>query len=250
MSEDAGRTRRFFLARLPAAGETASLPPAEAHHALHVLRLKSGAPVELFDGQGGSAEAAIASVSHGAVTVTVLRALPPRRRQGPLIHLGFAQPKGKRLDWLLEKATELGAASLTPVRFERSVAGAEGLAAAARERWLGHCIAAAKQCGLDYLPRLEPPAGLEEFLEASRATLPLLGDLGADAILLKDAASRRAADQDVRILVGPEGGLTPEERSLSLSAGFLPVRLGTTTLRIETAAVALLAAARAVCSEG
>ena len=102
-----------------------NLPRGEVHHALHVLRLGVGADVELFDGRGAAANARVTAVGRAGVEMLVTATLPvagpPRRR----VHLAFAVPKGKRLDWLLEKATELGAASLEPVVFERSVAGGD-----------------------------------------------------------------------------------------------------------------------------
>jgi 16S rRNA (uracil1498-N3)-methyltransferase len=295
MGHDRDNSRRFFVDGLPAeAGAIVPLSPGEAHHAVHVLRLRAGAEVELFDGRGRRAEGVIARAGRSEAAAEVRRMLPPSPRPQPQVHLGFAVPKGKRLDWLLEKATELGAASLTPVRFERSVAGPAPLARrgrspaaqdpaaqraaaqspAARERWLGHCIAAAKQCGLDFLPVIEDAAGLSEFLArqgggaasegrvqaADRLhTLPpplacgrlcLLGDAGPAAVPLKDALAGWQAGREVCLLVGPEGGLTEAERAEALAAGCLPARLGATTLRIETAAVALLAAAIAICLEG
>ena len=94
-----------------------ALAAGEAHHALHVLRLRAGTEVELFDGRGGTAAGTIAAVRRGEVTVEVAAIRPAVEREGPAIHLASAVPKGKRLDWLLEKATELGAASLRPVAF-------------------------------------------------------------------------------------------------------------------------------------
>ena len=246
---------RFFVENL-AEGE-GRLPASEAHHAAHVLRLKPGDDVELFDGRGGAAGGRIVSVCRGEVALAVG---PVRRRDEPdgrRVHLAFAVPKGKRLDWLLEKATELAAASLQPVAFERSVAAGPA-GRAAWDRWRGHCVAAAKQCGLDRLPELHEPAPLPDFLAGCEAAVRLLGDadVGADPPARPLARVLNAPQSEFRnpnsvvphpesaisLLVGPEGGLTPEERPACVAAGFAPVRLGRTTLRIETAAVALLAA--------
>jgi 16S rRNA (uracil1498-N3)-methyltransferase len=247
---------RFFAEGLPGGvGETVSLSAGEAHHALHVLRLRAGAAVELFDGRGGRAQCAIARAGRSEVVVEARRLLAPRSRRGPAVHVGFAVPKGSRLDWLLEKATELGAASLAPVRFERSVAGAAEFSPAARGRWMGHCVAAAKQCGLDFLPAIEAPATLREFLakhgsggagggrggDFAAGRLLALGDAGADALPLGEALSRWRGGREACLLVGPEGGLTAAERGEAVAAGFVPARLGETTLRVETAAVAMLA---------
>ncbi|KKK51294.1 hypothetical protein LCGC14_3116380, partial [marine sediment metagenome] len=129
-----------------------------AHHALHVLRLKAGAEVELFDGRGAVAAGVIAQASRKGVTVRVAQPLKIAGRRGPVVHVAFALPKGKRLDWLLEKATELGAASLRPIGFHRSIPGAGRsgtLSPAQRDRWFTHCVAAGKQCGLSWLPVIE-----------------------------------------------------------------------------------------------
>jgi len=251
---DADRTLpRFFVDSLPvpAAGADrpaqARLPAGEAHHALHVLRLGAGAAVALFDGRGGTAVGRIVKAGRGEVLVAVDSPLPPAPRTGLRVHLGFAVPKGDRLNWLLEKATELGAASLTPVLFARSVAGGDRLSPAKRERWRARTISAAKQCGLDYLPEIADSLALEAFLARSPDCLLLLGDPSDDAVPLARGLGKRAPDQELVLLVGPEGGLTAGEGAAARLAGFIPVRLGATVLRIETAAVALLAAAIALC---
>jgi 16S rRNA (uracil1498-N3)-methyltransferase len=244
---------RFYCPNLTE--PTVQLSPDEAHHAAGVLRLRAGAAVELFDGQGRSATGTIAQVRRGDVTVAVGQVRPAEARRGPTVHLALAVPKGKRLDWLLEKATELGAASLRPVVFQRGVAGGEDLTPGKRQRWSGHCIAAAKQCGLNYLPRIQDPLTLTAYLAhargAGRAGLPalrILGDIGPDAVGLVDVVAKGPPGAEVDVLVGPEGGLTGEERGAVIEGGFVPVRLGWTTLRIETAAIALLAAVTAIRS--
>jgi len=247
MAREESRKHRFFVESLD--GGRVALSAGEAHHAAHVLRLRAGAAVELFDGRGGRAHGRIADCRRGSVVVVVRRREAPAARPAPQIHLAFAAPKGKRLDWLLEKATELGAASLRPTIFERSIPAAESFSQARRDRWLGHCIAAAKQSGLDFLPELHPPGALEGLLPDAAGMFGLLGDVTDAARPLRNALS--GADTSRRgpilILVGPEGGLTDGERALAVAGGFRPVRLGGTTLRTETAAVALLAAVTALC---
>jgi 16S rRNA (uracil1498-N3)-methyltransferase len=241
MTEKDSRAR-FYVPDLEEGAEVA-LPQTEAHHAAHVLRLAPGAAVELFDGCGRAASARIATVRRGSVTATVESVRGPLPRPGPLVRLAFAVPKGSRLDWLLEKATELGVASLRQVRFERSVAGAGEFSEAKREKWLGHAIAAAKQSGLDYLPAIEDPLPLEKFAAAGGPGI--YGDLAADARPIAEALRGLPAgdaERGLAVVVGPEGGLTEAERAALRAGGFAPVRLGHTTLRIETAAVALVAA--------
>jgi len=249
MTEHESRAR-FYVPDL-AEGAEVALPPTEAHHAAHVLRLAPGAAVELFDGCGRAASARIATVRRNDVTAHVESIRGPVARPGPAVYLAFAVPKGSRLDWLLEKATELGAASLRPVRFERSVAGAGEFSEAKRAKWLAHAIAAAKQSGLDYLPTIERPLPLEKF--AATGGPGIYGDLTADARPIAEALRSLAAggemnlERGIAVVVGPEGGLTEAERAALRAGGFTPGRLGHTTLRIETAAVALLAAIAAIC---
>jgi 16S rRNA (uracil1498-N3)-methyltransferase len=214
------------------------LPETEAHHAAHVLRLKPGDAIELFDGSGGSASASVAAVKHGAVAVEIRQVYRRAERPAPVIRLAFAVPKGNRLDWLLEKAAELGVAALAPIRFERSVAGTGELSSAKRRRWLGHCIAAAKQAGLDFLPAIEDLRTLDEFLAAAERP-GIYGDLSDHARPIAEVLEGHAPPV---IVIGPEGGLTDAERRALDAAAFIPVRLGPTTLHIETAALALTAA--------
>ena len=245
MNHPVPKPRRLYAAELT--GRVVVLSPEEAHHVLHVLRLTVGEEVELFDGKGASAVARIAEVKHGAVEVAVARLHPPEPRMTPAVHLAFAVPQGKRLNWLLEKATELGAASLRPVVFARSVAGRQELSAGKHGRWHAHCVAAAKQCGLNFLPAIVPPAGVQEALAGAAGAFGLVGEPAEDAAGILAALTGRQDRQEIFLLVGPEGGITEQERGVIRQAGFIPVRLGRTTLRIETAAVALLAATMAAC---
>lgn len=243
------RHYRFFAPQLPdGAPARIDLPPDQARHARTVLRLEPGAAVELFDGRGKVAEGAIASVARKGVSVDV-ESVAVHARPRPLVHVAFAIPRPKRLDWLLEKASELAAASLRAVVFKHSVAGGDQLTDSKRRRWQGHCLAAAKQSGLNFLPELGRTLRLAEYLAlvGARGDLRLLGDIAPDAAPLAGAVASAPAPDNVHLLIGPEGGLTGDERAGALEVGFVPVRLGATTLRIETAAVALLAAVTALC---
>jgi len=233
-------TRRFFVSDL--SGDEVQPSPGEVHHALHVLRLKDGDEVELFDGAGVVATGVIGHVDRRNVVIRVTdrRTCPPPPL--PAIGLAFAAPKPKRLDWLVEKATELGAASLQRVIFDRSPPAAKTESAAKGDKLLVHCISAAKQSGLNFLPELPAPVTLAEILSAKEDSLRLLGDTGPDALQIAEAIEGASTLDTVRLLVGPEGGLTESERSASIAAGFIPVRIARTTLRTETAAIALLAA--------
>ncbi len=245
------RNKRFFVEDL--ADESIGLSVGEAHHAMHVMRLGAGDSVELFDGHGGAADGTIIEARHGKVSVGVVSRRQPMVRPGPLIHLAFAVPKGKRLDWLLEKVTELAVGSLTPVGFERSVVDPGELVGAKRERWIGHCVSAAKQSGLAWLPELHNSRAMGDFLAwfARSGQIGLVGSAEGDVGSVKDALASivTAPASEICLLVGPEGGLAASEYAAAGAAGFAPVRLGRTTLRIETAAIALTAATIAVLDE-
>ncbi|HET6428962.1 MAG TPA: RsmE family RNA methyltransferase [Phycisphaerae bacterium] len=230
---------RFFADSI--AEDVVALPAEEAHHALHVLRLTDGTALEVFDGMGGVGEGVLRVPDRRGASVEIRLRRSARPVAAPVVELGFAVPKGKRLDWLLEKATELGAGVLAPVVFARSVARPD-LSGKARARWRAHCIAAAKQCRADLLPEIRPPEELTDFLAR-----PLAGVFGDPAAghSLATALAELAGAQRVRILVGPEGGMTDPERAAAEAAGLTPVRLGGYVLRTETAAVAMLAAVRA-----
>ena len=133
---------------------------------------------------------------------------------------------------------------MRPIGFHRSTPGAgrsEMLSPAQRDRWFTHSIAAGKQCGLNWLPMLEEYAELDDFLASSRLGVRLVGDPGVEALPLPVAMGRSDDDGQVVLLVGPEGGFTDAERDAIVRAGFIPTSLGPATLRVETAAVALLA---------
>ena len=237
-----GRCIRFYVPTLVAGPIT--LPADEARHARTVLRLAAGDVVELFDGRGGVARATVTQLGKRTVTVEA-GAVSHENPAGPAVHVAFAIPKGKRLDWLLEKATELGASSLQPIVFARSVAGGDSLKASKRDRWQMQCVAAAKQSGLNTLPTLGDMEPLAAYLATPARGLRLFGDLD-DAASLREALATSPAPESIELLVGPEGGFTDEERAAILASGATPIRLGETTLRTETAAIALLAGVRAV----
>ncbi len=249
MDTSSSHIRRFHcsdLATVDPDGGTIELNTIEAHHAANVLRLKPGAEVELFDGAGLLAAGRIAGIKRSCVAVEISgkHTCPPL--PGPGVHLAFAVPKGKRLDWLLEKAGELGVTSIQPVICERSVSGTKDLSEGKLAKWMGHCISAAKQCGVNFLPEIRPPASFGELMQNSADALGLLGDLSDASTDLSCALARRGREQDIRILIGPEGDFTDRERTEAMDAGYLPVRIGPTVLRVETAAICMLAAVNAL----
>ena len=217
-------------------GSSLALPPGPARH-VQVLRLQPGDPLTLFDGRGGEYEAVVEQMGRSTVTVTVGAHLD-RECEAPLaIHLAIGMPANERMDWLVEKATELGVASIQPLLAERSVLRLSGERAQKKQaHWQGIAVAACEQCGRNRVPPVHAVRPLVEWL-ATQAAPGLVLSLreGTQALA---ALPRRDA---VTLLSGPEGGLAPAEEDAALARGWIPVHLGARVLRAETAPLAALA---------
>lgn len=204
--------------------------------------MQPGGEVTLFNGEGGEWQAAVERMGRTDVHVRVLRFEDIEREANVAVHLAVGLTANERMDWLMEKATELGAASVQPLVTARSVLRISGeRARKKREHWQAIAAAACEQCGRNRVPRVHEPQDFEEWIAATpafehRAVLSLSNEA---APLLE---SRRAKSGPWLCLSGPEGGLEPREEKLALDAGFLPVTLGPRVLRAETAPLALLAA--------
>jgi 16S rRNA (uracil1498-N3)-methyltransferase len=217
-------------------GPRVELEGTEAHH-LAVLRLAAGDKVELFDGQGGLATAVISWIRKNIVTLEieeVRRSEFPKSRR---IIIAVSVPKGERFDWLIEKCTELGVERISPVIFERTVRQPGN--PKAMDRWMNIAISAAKQCKRLFLPQIDPPMNLQEFIEAFKKDIPncrlIAGGVSGDCPSL---AGQPFGSNDVAALIGPEGGFAENEEAFLKSQGVQFVRLSDTILRTETAAIA------------
>lgn len=212
------------------------LEGTEANHLLRVLRLKTGDEVVLFDGRGREANAEIAAVSKRSAELQLLTGWMRQRETAPQIILGTAAPKGDRFRWLVEKATELGVTRLVPLVTQRSVVdpGAGKL-----EKMQQTVIAACKQSGRCSLMQIDAPTAWAEFVSQE-----ITGRTAFVAHLSRDRPSGSeiaAVKGDTIVLaIGPEGGWTDPEIELATQAGAKLVGLGSHTLRIETAAIALV----------
>jgi 16S rRNA (uracil1498-N3)-methyltransferase len=237
--------RRFYCN--PITESFAELTGRQAHHLASVLRLKAGEKVELFDGAGRLATAAVLSVANRKITLQIEdTSVTPRPEQHRII-IAASVAKGDRFDWLIAKCTELGTDRLTPVIFERTVKQPKNLKTAAR--WQNLAIEAAKQSRWLFLPHIDPPLSLEQAAKKLKADHPnagiLFGSLDAGCPSILEIPS---ANTDTIVFIGPEGGLTQQEESFLLSRSAEPIRITDTILRIETAAIAaaaVLAAKRA-----
>jgi 16S rRNA (uracil1498-N3)-methyltransferase len=225
-----------------AAGEHA-LPAEAARHA-QVLRLQPGDALTLFDGRGGQWSAVVASMGRRDVTVRVGDHDAVERELPVAVTIALGMPAGERMDFVVEKATELGVAAIVPLVTARSVLRLSGERAERRRaHWQAIAVAACEQCGRNRVPQVQAPQALEAWL----AALPAATPDGEQRLLLgwRDAAPWPGAAhgaQALKVLSGPEGGLTDAEEDLARSRGFGTVTLGPRVLRADTAPLALLAA--------
>ena len=221
-----------------AEGAVVELPAAGARH-VQVLRLQPGDPLTLFDGRGGQWAAQIQRMGRSSVHVQVMQHESIEREPAREVHLAVGVPANERMDWLLEKAAELGAASVQPLLTERTVLRlADERARRKQEHWQAIAVAACEQCGGNRVPPVHEPVAFARW-RAPTGPAPLLLSLAADAVPLATAAGD---SQALLLLSGPEGGLTAGEEAAARAAGFRPVRLGPRVLRAETAPLAALAA--------
>src|ERR1035437_2743546 len=227
---------RFYLPDL----QQAALGAEEAHHALHVLRLKVGDTVNVFDGHGHEAQASISQISNQSAQLKLLT----QSNAPPLpcrITLAQAIPK-KSMDLIVQKATELGVATIVPLMSERTLVQVDEDSKKI-DRWREIALDACKQCGNNWLPEIQPPQKARDFLNApGQFDLKLIASLQPDAKPLKSILSGTSALErthvpTILILIGPEGDFTPAELSLAKSAGCLPLSLGPLVLRADTAAL-------------
>jgi 16S rRNA (uracil1498-N3)-methyltransferase len=231
---------RFYLPPAAWRAKPLQLDAAESHHALDVLRLERDNRVTVFDGRGEEMTASIARIEKGRVELHRITGhkSPPLRCQ---ITLGQAIPKGKNMDLIVEKATELGASAIQPLVSERAVVQYSAEEAPKKaEKWQRSAIEAAKQCGQNWLPEVATPVTPKAFFHSlPRYDLLLIASLQPGARSLKAVLREHGSAPigKVLVLVGPEGDFTPAEISLALSHGCQPITLGPIILRTETAAL-------------
>lgn len=226
-------------------GVECDLSPAAARH-VQVLRLQPGAALTLFTGEGGEFDATVVRMGRADVRVRVGAHHATEREASVAVHLAVGMPAADRMDWLVEKATEMGAASIQPLLTRRAVLRLAGERAARRRaHWQAVAVAACEQCGRNRVPLIHPVHDLEDWLrEPPGAQLRGVLSLDPGAPPLAQLAARRDGLQSggsITLLSGPEGGLEPAEESLAQAAGYQPLGLGTRVLRAETAPLAALA---------
>ena len=237
---------RFFCPQPLAPDSLVELPAAASHHALRVLRLDVGDAVTLFNGEGGEYAGRIAGTGRGVrVQLAEWQSV---ERESPLeLVLAQALPAGDKMDWVVQKAVELGVARIQPLLAARSVVRLSGERAVKRvAHWRSVAASAREQCGRNRVPEIAPLLDLRQWL----GRLPPENQL--QRMLLAPQGGRRPralAGNRFLLLVGPEGGLDMEEAAAARLAGFADLSLGPRILRTETAGPAALAALGACCGD-
>jgi len=229
---------RFHLPQA-VGGVRLALPEHAAHHARDVLRLSAGAAVCVFDGAGQEYDALLERVTRREVVIRVGGRLAACPEPSLPVTLAVSPLKGDRMEWVIQKAVELGVHAILPVICVRTDAAARpALKGTRQERWNKVASGATEQCGRAAVPQVAPTRRLEELLADPPPGMRLLFDGGAEGPGLR----AREAPAAVLVLVGPPGGWEPAERSAALDAGFSTVTMGPRVLRSETAAVAAVTA--------
>lgn len=238
------RLNRVFIDQPLVVGAETTLPESAGGHVARVLRLKVGAPLKLFDGSGADFAAEIVAVDGDRVRVRIGERSAGLRESPLAITLVQAVSRGERMDWTLQKATELGVRRIQPVLSARSVVRLDEQQAAKKLRhWQAVVASACEQCGRSVLPEVRPPLDLPRHLgDAPREGQRLVLSPSGPASL----AGLASTTARVELLIGPEGGLDDTELDAAIRAGYAPVRLGPRVLRTETAGIVALAVLQAL----
>jgi 16S rRNA (uracil1498-N3)-methyltransferase len=219
-------------------GRRLTVEGSAGNHIARVLRLRVGDALTLFNGRGGEYGGTIEEIRRDTVLVNVLEQRNVERESPCQITLAQGISRGERMDWVVQKATELGVARIAPLFTERSVVHLDDRQAAKKvQHWRSIAIAACEQSGRNRVPEITTPIGLFDLLERQTS--------GGTALLLSPGAALRitdipGADTGATVLIGPEGGLAEAEQEAATKSGFTPVRMGPRVLRTETAAVCAL----------
>jgi 16S rRNA (uracil1498-N3)-methyltransferase len=238
------RLNRIYCDGALAPGVETPLPSAGAYHVARVLRMRVGAPLSVFNGEGGEFQAEIVRVEGDQVAVRLGSQIPGTAESPLKITLVQGISRSERMDWALQKAVELGVAAIAPVIAARSVVRLDEQQASKKQaHWRSIVIGACEQCGRAKTPAVAAPIPLRQYLTSVRREgLRLVLSPVAPGAL----SGLASLPNKVELLIGPEGGLDDEELAAAQKAGFMPVRLGPRVLRTETAAVAALTVLQAL----
>lgn len=233
---------RLYVPEPLAAGAELRLDAERSHYVSRVLRARPGDTLVLFDGRGGEHCASISRISKQGATVTVGAHRDGIPESYLTVHLLQGISRGDRMDWVIQKATELGVARITPVLTELSVVRLDEDRAERRlAHWVRIAQGACEQCGRNRIPVIDPPRAFPDALASVTASTRIMLQPGASPAL----ASREIEHDLIDLLIGPEGGLSDGEHSQAVAAGFVSCSLGPRVLRTETATIAALATLQA-----
>lgn len=234
---------RFYCSVPLSAGTSLALPPGAARH-VQVLRMQPGDALTLFDGAGGEYAATVERMGRSDVAVTVGAHQHVEREASRAVHLAVGMPANERMDWLVEKATELGVSSIQPLATAHGVLRLSGeRAEKKRAHWEAIAVAACEQCGRNRVPVIHPVQAFSAWIGAQRQPD---ADTAERLVLSLADGTRGIASvpagggRGVLVLSGPEGGLSGAEEQEAMARGFAPITLGLRVLRAETAALAAL----------
>jgi 16S rRNA (uracil1498-N3)-methyltransferase len=244
------RLTRCYVPTALESQSTLRLPAATAAHVAKVLRLRAGAALTLFDGRGGEFEAQVLALDRHGVQVRVGLHRAIERESAIPVTLLQCLIRAERMDWIVQKATELGAAAIVPLASQHSVVRLDDSSAARRlAHWQAVALSACEQCGRNRVPSVHAAVAFEEGLAEARASAARLMLAPQAQQSVAGAAHALAAAgliTSVSVLVGPEGGFSEQEQAIAHERGFLDCHLGPRVLRAETAALAALAAIQAL----
>jgi 16S rRNA (uracil1498-N3)-methyltransferase len=234
--------RRFFVKRDRINKGKAILEGSEARHVGKVLRLGAGDSLYLLDEKGWEYKAVITSKSSKTVEVEILEKTPPQKESSLTIILGQALPKAQKMDYVVQKATELGVSAIIPFFSARSVPLLDDERSRKKlDRWQRVALEATKQCARVVVPQIKNVVPFEDILgKGDDNSLKIMLWEDEKKTTLKDVLRKNKSSQKVVALVGPEGGFTPDEVTMAKHAGFKTVSLGKYILRTETAGPCLL----------
>ena len=234
---------RFYCPQPLSAGATLDLPEAVARH-LAVVRMAPGDELVLFNGVGGQYRARLAEMGKKRAAAEVLAHEAVEVELPYAVTLAQALPEASKMDWIIEKAVELGVAEIQPLAAQRSVVRLSGERAEKRHaHWQGVIVAASEQSGRNRLAQLAPVVDVERWLALPAPSPRILLNPRADQSLAAWAHAR--APQALTLMVGPEGGFSPAEEEAALAHGAVALSMGPRVLRTETAALAAMAALNA-----
>jgi len=233
------RTPRFYTNQALHKNQSVLLEQTPSHHLIRVLRSKPGSTVVLFNGDGCEYQAVYTEDEDKLARVLIASVAEPVRESRLRIHIGQGISRGERMDLVMQKSVELGVQAITPLWTRRSQVRLDEKRLAKRlSHWEGIVVSACEQSGRVQLPSLSSACGLQDWLNTRNENdTSLVLDPAAEQVL-----SDVRPNQQVRVLIGPEGGLEDSEIEKAVGAGFSRVKLGPRVLRTETAALAILAA--------